>query len=166
MISLEENSFNISVIQQNKKQIGTLKRNNERIRVASAKNYRKRNKKYFNALTFMLIFIILFNIGAMFITNMLVMKQPDIELKEANPATANRNNFTLHQEAYRIISAFYLNMLVYAGLVFYHIFYTLKVIYTNKQLRSVAFSYIFLFIAFMFDFINDLGYMIGKWVFG
>lgn len=137
---------------------------NDKIRLKHNKKdmheaFKTENKKKLLLIDFLFALFILFNIGAMMITNALVMKENPI-IKEANPITAKTNG-------YQSIN----NVPKYFGILFHILILTILIGYYTLLKNTITDnqSYtIFLTIlitigtTLTYDFLNNTGYLIGK----
>lgn len=157
-------------------------------RTEDKKQFRKNHKRWFLLLDIAIISIILMNMGALLLTNALVMKvTPDIIveklnpitneveefiipgseapiLREANPVVAQRESFIQHPEAWRIMYMFFFFGLVWSSMTWVYVMYRNN-IKTNEKLNYLTLYVIFYGFLFSMDFINDLGFWIGKMIF-
>jgi len=111
----------------------------------------------------MLVFIILFNFGAVFLTNVMVTKaEPQIELLEANPlAQITTPQYEQHPESRSIFTTFVIHSLLWLIILLGYIYYR-RSIYTNTQL-SILFAFVLFYLCLTgYDFWNDCGYFVGK----
>jgi len=124
--------------------------------------FRKENKKTFLILDLLLIIMILCNLGALLITNALVVRvEPNIELMEANPVVAEIDSFEMHPEATGLFKSFIRYVILWS-------FFTFMYFLIRNNTRSYFLMYFLMFYVILYsitlstDFINDLGYYIGK----
>ena len=113
-------------------------------------------------------FILMFamNLACLGITNVLVVKEtPGQELLEVNPSQSAINGFKAHPNAYAIIVSFLIQGFWWAII---GIFYSIgrQNVYTNRQLTILSCMTIIYATLISFNLANDLGYMIGKLIFG
>jgi hypothetical protein len=109
-----------------------------------------------------MVLIILFNLGAVFMTSMLaVKKNPGIELKEANSVQAAMNNYELHPGGNKIMSALLKQCFLWAIIIFGYI-YTRNNLISEDGLAVLMFIIILYLVFTGVDFTNDLGYYVGK----
>lgn len=126
-------------------------------------SFKKENKKKIMLIDTLFVLFILFNIGALLITNALVMKNPNKTIKEANPITSKTHNLESTN-----------NLPQYFGIIFHIIILTIMITYytllrnnikTNKEYTTYLTVIIILGTFLTYDFLNDLGYYIGKIIF-
>lgn len=153
---------------QNLEEIRKLKSESKATERLMHKKYLELNKSSIRWMDICFILIILFNLGAVLITNALVMKvdpgEKPKQLVEANIVMAKSNGYVAHPEGSQIISALFKQSITWAVLIGGYIYKRSK-IYTDEGyyfLWAVVFLYMILTGK---DFINDLGYMIGHWLF-
>ena len=111
---------------------------------------------------------ILFNLGALIMTNMHVVRSnPTIELREANPIQVKQNDFKpVEQEQVRhymggyLIQVFEWTFLIGAYLI------QRRGVRTGANLNLLILIVIFTLVATTLDFSNDLGYTLGKLIYG
>jgi magnesium-transporting ATPase (P-type) len=124
--------------------------------------FKKENNKKILLVDSLFILFVLFNIGALIITNALVMKEKPT-LKEANPITAKTYNLQSTN-----------NNAQYFGIIFYILTLTLLIGYyillkntiINNQSYTIFLMVIIILGTFLtYDFLNDVGYLIGKIIF-
>ena len=115
----------------------------------------------------LIILALLFNIGAVMMTNALVIKnEPGMKLVESNPVVANVKGFETTKEASKdyikfttlLIFAFSSLLVWFAYLRFYMHSYDGVIVY-------LLFTFSVFFLS-LWDFSNDFGYLIGKVLFG
>lgn len=135
-------------------------------RYDASKDYRANNKEWFKILDLFAILCILMNFGALLITNALVVKvDPDRNFVEGNPTQCAWNGYSCHEEAASIIIPILKQMLLWAIIAFAYIYMR------NNTFNITGLWILTLIIAIYsimlgFDFINDLGYYIGKILWG
>jgi len=128
--------------------------------------YKKKYSKTFKLMDILFISLIIINMGALMLTNMLVLKNvPNSTFIEANPAASKIHNFETSAEAPSIFSGFLFQMLMYGILALCY--------FSNRNnIRShtgliLQFSLIFLmFFTCLTDFTGNLGFWIGRLVWG
>uniref|UniRef100_A0A6H1ZHL4 Uncharacterized protein n=1 Tax=viral metagenome TaxID=1070528 RepID=A0A6H1ZHL4_9ZZZZ len=124
------------------------------------------HKAMFRLMDIAVVLIIIMNFGALAITNILVIRTtPDVVIMEANPNQAKISNYELHPKAVPIITAFVIQSLIWAFILFCYIYYRNK-IHTELGLAIMVSLVCFYFIICGRDFFNNFGYWIGKLMFG
>ena len=130
------------------------------------KKFYKEHRGWFWFLDVLIVLGLLFNLGAIGITNALVMKaNPEKVMEEATPVQAKLNNFETSTKAQNSFFPIMIHMLFLAWLLGYYVVWRNKV--KNWQelngliIFAIAFSYML-----GYDFTNDLGYWIGKKLWG
>ncbi len=157
----------------NEIEINTLKSeiHNNRLRIRELKyqskiKFRKEYRKIFFAFDIFIALIILSNLGALLITNALVVKvEPEKEFYEANPVTAEMYDYEVHPEAKETMSKFLVPIYIWTAM-------TIAYLLARNNIRSrywlsmLGFYIIFYMFALGTDFINNLGYFIGVKLYG
>ena len=131
-----------------------------------AKEFRSIERGWFRYLDIGMALVILFNIGALVLTNVMVMKEnPQHELREVNPVQANLNGYELHEESNDILNALAKQFLMYTLLIGYYIFLRLYT-FTEEGLFNMIVMVSIMLLAIVLDFVNDYGYYLGKVLYG
>lgn len=171
---MEKSIFNVDIkindfknkIQDSRINIEKLKGEKKLLKEKSCLKFRKKHKRAFLFLDILLVTIILSNLGALLITNMLVVKvEPEVEFREANPAAAEVHNFEVHPEANRVYFQFILFVSLWSILTGFYLLWRNR-IDNNFMLNLFGIYIIFYGIALYTDFINNLGYLLGVKIFG
>ena len=117
---------------------------------------RQQYKFLIRSMDIALICMVLFNAGALMITNALVMREnPNMELVEANPIQAEINDFQTETEritqaqAVKVYLSYLFQILVWTILIFCYIYYR-SVIINSKELFGIAFFILLYFLATFF----------------
>lgn len=128
--------------------------------------YKKEYHYLFRLMDILFITFIVLNIGALCLTNMLVIKnEPGKVLKEANPVTSDVYNFQPHPESKIVFTQFIFHLACYA--ILFAIYLSNRHNVKSHQQLIICFIMIFfMFFAGLTDFSNDLGYALGKWLWG
>ena len=144
---------------------------NEDIRQETRKENKKFVKKYrklFWVLDIAFVLLILMNLGALLITNALVFKlEPEESLPrivEANPVVAKIDGFQQSSSGFNPINQMIRVMMVWVILISVYL-YRRTHIYEIWKLNVLVFYVLFIFLFLGVDFINNLGFLIGKMVF-
>lgn len=114
----------------------------------------------FTWLKVFIIVIILSNITALFLTNMMVASKDDVRIVESNPITSETQNLEQHPEWQSKIIGFLLHIGFLAGLFVSYI-WRRDMVTSEYGVRMNLYVYGSIAIIFLFDFINNLGYFIG-----
>ena len=86
------------------------------------KEFIKVNKNIILMLDIMMIIVILFNLGAVVTTNILVVKvEPEIKILEANPEAAKLHNYEAHPQGREIMNAIMRKMFMWTLFIFLYI---------------------------------------------
>lgn len=145
---------------------------NEKVRQEKERlnnNLRDEYKIIFKLMDVLFIFFFVFNIGAVIITNMMVVKEvpPDktLELREVNPIQAQMNGYKTHPEYKSLIIALLKQAAIYFifSLGYFLMRYKL---YTRFQLTMMLGIMFYYFSLSALDFFNDFGFVIGGWIYG
>lgn len=132
------------------------------------KQYVKTHKWQFRILDLALIFIILFNLGALFTTEMLVVKaEPDAVFVEANQIQCDWQGFACAPpaEGRKAINTLVTQSILWALIIFVYVYHRSKVF-------SDSYYYLIVFVVLVYltltglDFIGNLGSYIGKVIWG
>ncbi len=142
---------------------------NEKIRKRRKEKHNKfikDNKKVVISLDVLFGLIILFNLGALLITNTLVIKDdPSKEFTEANPIAGEIHGFKLHSGENSFFASFMFFVYMWAFLSFLYI-YVRRIIYEERHLFALI-AYAILYATVLgTDFINNLGFYLGKVIYG
>ena len=122
---------------------------------------RKEKPVMFRLLHVLFAICLLSNIGAVFLTNLMVAKSiPDIQIKETNPVQVSLNNFEQHPQAYSIFFSFVVQSLFYVIFSAGYFFMRYQT-FTEKRLYiNLGFMFGLTYIL-NYDFFNNLGFCIG-----
>jgi len=121
----------------------------------------RQNKTLVRFLDICMIIIILSNLSAVFITNYMVMKtMPEVEIVEANPIMGEIHDLEVHPNWWEVIKPFLLHIGL-LGLLFGHYLWIRNTNQSRLNLKCATYVYGVITVLFLFDFINDLGYLIG-----
>lgn len=138
-------------------------------KIAQSKINREFRKEYsfvFRTMDVLLVLIILFNVGAMVITNALVVKEtPDKNFYEANPIQADVNNFKTTDDAKYWFMGFYVNFVIWALLIGWYVYMRFNII-TFNLFYMMAGVIIFYLVGTGLDFFHDFGFWIGTILYG
>lgn len=130
------------------------------------KNYVKHNKLRIKVIDIMAILVIFFNLGAVLMTGMLVVKDdPGKGFTEANPAQCEWNGFSCHSEWQDILIPFLKQIGILFLLVLGYLYYRFN-INDDTSFYIVGSVVLFYFVLTGLDFVNDLGLFIGKIIWG
>lgn len=142
----------------------------ERIKISRiylGKKYRMLYSKRFLILDVLFILAILCNIGALLCTNMLVLKvEPEKKFVEANPITAKTHGFepSLLQIGLALMVGFILHSFVYVFLIFNYIYHRNRT-FSESGYSLLMFMVLTILCFWGYDFLHDLGYVLGKVIF-
>lgn len=130
-------------------------------------SYYKSNRNKFWVLDALLVLCLLFNVGALVITNMIVVKaRPDSVFVESNPVQASLNGWQTSKAAVKsFFSVFVKQVLFYTILVFGYLYYR-KSIIDDGSYWLVLFFMIYYIVGMGLDFFHDLGFLLGRITFG
>ena len=131
------------------------------------KEFMRDHKKTILLLDILVVFIILFNFGALFITNVVAVKEVpanvEIEVYEVNPIAAKANDYEVHPESKKIISGMLFSILIWFIILFGYVYLRLTL---QSITHLVLLAVIVLFGVSLtgMDFFNNLGYLMGmRW---
>jgi len=148
-------------------------RNNVKRKIKERKRYLnklfvEKNKNKVRLLDLLFLCVILFNIGAMVMTNMMVVKaEPQKEFKEANPFTGKLQNLETHEKsrAFEVMKMFLKQSFIWWIILVLYISLR-KSIYCIESYYFLLFVTLWLFISTGRDFISDFGFVLGKVIYG
>ncbi len=153
------------------------------------KTFFEENKKLFYFIDFIVVLCVVMNFGALTTTNYMTYKEAAIDedkeivIYEANPTMAERSNFKtvddmaqelklsteeLNAEKKQINMMWiilYQTAFFWAVLIFAYIFNRIR-IYNHFQMGILIFVVAFYFSLLGYDFFHDLGFYLGKVLFG
>ena len=123
-------------------------------------------KKIITTLDIILILSIMLSFFSVFMTNLLVVKvEPEAKLVEMNPVTAEALNLEEHPESKGWLKAVTFNT------VFCFVMFSLYVCWRRYVHKEWHLTFLIIFTLFLsyvlsLDFFNNLGYYIGKIIYG
>lgn len=133
-----------------------------KLRLDTNKGLRKEYHKWFRTLDVIMLIMLLMNFGALFMTGVLVMKvNPNIELKEANPAQCKWNGWSCHENAKDLFPTI-MKLLITWGVIAAWYIGNRYTIYSVGGLWMLTVALIILVMIIGMDFTNDLGLYVGK----
>lgn len=130
------------------------------------KEYLQSNKLKLRVLDIAMIMVILFNFGALVITNALVVKvNPTEPLMEANPIQSKMNGYVQNPRGAEILNALLKQAVIWFILIgaYLHLRYN---IFKERVYYAVFGLVLFYVILTSLDFFNDFGFWIGRMMFG
>lgn len=138
----------------------------KQLRRDASKEYRTKERGWFLTLDILAILCIVMNFGALFITNALVVHaEPAKVFVEANPVQCEWNGYSCHDDARNVVMPILKQLMLWSLIIFGYIY-----------MRNTTFNVTGLWILTLFvtiytvmlgaDFLNDLGYYLGKLVWG
>ena len=150
-----------------------LEKQQKLIKKAISEEKRKENKRFIKEhktiiriLDIAMIFIILFNYGALTITNAMVLKkEPDRIFYEVNPVVAESNDYVVHPKAQTKIKQLVRVFIAWAVLIGIYVYFRLTIM-TTKDLIVLVCIVATWFMILGWDFVNDFGFWIGKQIWG
>lgn len=150
----------MNYVKQLEQEIKQKKLELKQARYGQAKKYRSDNPRKFRTLDIMIVIVIILNLGALLITNTLVVKDnPQKEFKEANPVQCKLNDFSCHNYMPGLITIF--KQLIVWGLLVAGYMFLRASIHNNITYYSILIICLGWITIITFDFVNDLGYLIG-----
>lgn len=114
----------------------------------------------FRILDILMFLIIVCNLGALLITNIMVMQKPNIKIVEANPVAGKIHNLETTPNWFSFIKPFLINASL-LGLLLGHYVWGRNTATRIKDIKVLTYIYCFVAVFFIYDFINNLGYLIG-----
>lgn len=130
--------------------------------IRSNQFFRFYHQKEFNLMKTFFVLGIFFNIGALFLTNVLVtIDNPNSVILESNPAASAIHGFESHAEAPSLFKTFMIQCFFYFLLF---LFFNLTMNGINKYSHLIFCVSFFGFFCFVmgYDFFNNLGFLFGK----
>jgi len=119
-------------------------------------------KFWYRVLDVLVICIILFNFGAVLLTNAMVVKtEPNVELYEVNIVAASMNDYEPHPEWKSILTATMKQFLIWMAMIYGYI-YLRRTVMTDAGLAGLGSGVVYLFSVLGWDFFNDLGFLVGS----
>ena len=113
-----------------------------------------------------IILSVIFNCLALAITNAIVVKaNPQQQITEANPVKANLSGWQQSKDANKIMLGFFLHVIGLSIIIYTYILERRKAA-EEQHFRRLLFLTIMVFLFCTLDFMNDLGFYIGKVVLG
>lgn len=105
---------------------------------------------------------ILFNFFALAITNyMVVHNQPEKKVYEVNPIVAQKNDYQAHPQSKSLFTALIGQLYGWFILILAYVYMRWKV--SSETSKNIFVSIVLTWFVFLtYDFINDLGYLLGK----
>ena len=138
------------------------------LKTKATKQYRKNNKVIFNFLDYLVIVGIVFNLGAMVITNAMVVKEnPTMEFKEANIMQCKLSKYECGMQSFFGSFKFIFTHILIYGIVIWLYISCRNNIKSDMELFVILAPIVTLFVTVMgWDFFNDFGYYLGRVLFG
>ena len=151
MVKLEKTMYKIKLRNQTK---------------ATHNAFVKKNKGWVRTLDIVMIIVVLLNFGAVFMTNMLVVKtNPEVELKEANAVQAEMNDYEVHEQGGQLMKSILLQTVLWVIILSVFVSNRMMLI-TYPQLTVMTVTVIYFAFLLTLDFVNDFGYLIGVLLWG
>jgi len=132
------------------------------------KDLSARYYKLFKFMDILVVIIILTNFLAVGLTNTLaVKKQPTSVLHESNPVQVVVGDYEQHEQVnyWNFLTSIVFNFIIWFVLIACYIFCR-RTIYTEMHLTVMAIFVCFYFVIIGYDFFNNLGFMVGRLVYG
>ncbi|KKN60169.1 hypothetical protein LCGC14_0534600 [marine sediment metagenome] len=133
---------------------------------------RRENKTLFRIGDVLVILMVLFNIGALVITNALVLKvNPEETFTEVNPVAAEVYEFVPATDVapvnvvYGFILAFFFHIMAYTALITYWMYNRFYIVERKKLYHTLVLLTIWSMLI-LTDFFNNLGFYIGRLIWG
>ena len=123
------------------------------------------NKRTFLYLDLALILMLLFNFGAVTITNALVVKkEPTIQVFEMNPVAVEVGGYEAHDDSGSFVRQLMMVVIAWIILLSSYVYYR-RNIFTEEGFMFLIIMTLLFFIVLGGDFFNDLGYWIGNLIY-
>jgi len=132
------------------------------------KEYVAENKRALMIMDFAMVCVIMFNLGALVMTNLLVVQvEPTKGFVEANQAQCNWNGFSCAEEnnGAKLVYSLLKQSFLWTIMIFAYLVRRSKV-YTDEGFYLMFFIVTFYFWMTNIDFVHDVGLYIGKVMFG
>lgn len=127
---------------------------------------KNQHPRLFRLLDALIVVCVLFNFGAVLLTNMMVVKaKPDGVILEGNPVTAKIGGLELHPDAKKLIRAVMIQMIAWLVGVGFYVYCREKIVRRNTLYMSAVLVG-FYFIGLGWDVSNNLGLFFGKIIWG
>ena len=127
---------------------------------------RKKHRKLLKFCDIIAFFCILMNFSAVFMTNYLVMQEePTVEILESNPVMAEVGNYETNTQVRSLFFTLIFNMALWTLIIAVYIYERLFM-YRTWHLGLFVTFVMFYFSLLGFDFFNNLGFFIGRLVYG
>lgn len=135
---------------------------------ATHKRLKTERSKLLRLFDILFILSITFNLGALIITNILVVKETvaelepnqTIEFREANPVMAKTHNYTVAQDGLALMLTLLKQIAIWTVITFSYIYHR-NTFWNKLGFWFVGFLAIYLFTITSIDFVHDLGLLIG-----
>lgn len=129
------------------------------------------NKRTFRILDILVTLIIVMNLGSVFITNVMIVKQTSekyptkplkekLDMGEVNPAQTVINDYQPHKEQKELFTTLVKQSILYGILIFAYVYYRRNTI-SEEGLTILVFIIVFYILLHGMVFMNDLGYYLG-----
>lgn len=130
------------------------------------KKFVKENKKLLLFLDLGLIFVIIINLSSVVITNSLVIKEePTALVMETNIKQATLQEYKPHPESKKIFNTILIQLFIWSFIIFLYI-QLRRTLYTDWGIGILIFLIILWSFSMTYDFSNNLGYFIGRILYG
>lgn len=134
------------------------------------KTFALANKKVLRIFDILLILGFIFNIGAVFLTNVMVVKEKTennipLEFREVNVIQAKLNNFVVHPDAKILLLTLGKQLLLWLVMISLYV-YQRNTVYSRAVLIEMWITTLFSSTVLSWDFFNDFGFYIGRLIFG
>jgi len=123
-------------------------------------------KKEFAILDWALALIIVMNCLSAFMTNVVVVKEtPSVQVMEFNPTVATAQGYEPHPAAPTFNTVIFTKALFWGSLIFIYL-YNRKRIFSEEHLLVMQTLIFLLLVIFGWAYFNDLGFYLGKMLYG
>jgi len=125
----------------------------------------KQNKTIFYLLDAAVIVAILLNIGALAITNAMVVKEePTTAFTEVNVIAADVGGYVPHPQSFALFNMLLMKIFSYTIIILMY-GYLRFFAYTQSMLNTLYLFVVMLFVMSFYDFLNNFGFYMGKMIF-
>lgn len=130
----------------------------------------KFHKKELRVLDIMVCVFILFNFGAVLVTNMTAVKElteegKELLIMEVNPIHAEVNEYELHPESNQFIWVFVKQAILWMLIIMVYVSFR-RNMSTEHSLYFMIVCVSYLLIITGYNFFNDLGFLVGRSLYG
>lgn len=133
------------------------------------KQFVQQNRNWFRALDILIVCVVLFNFGAVVLTQIMVFENnPDAQIVELNPVMAELHGLPEPEDremARDMIASIGKQFIIWFVLIGCYVHFRARV-FTDELLLLVTVMVCYYFVIMGWDFFNDLGLWIGRLIYG